>query len=215
MFWSIGAYAGSPFGEGDFVSVSGLLGDLEVQKHELTYAQWNILNSELPSENQTPWGAEDCYLKEYIEKGFGPNYAAACISWNDARAYIKVLNKKDPNYSYRLPSSLELGKLIDMSLSRLRFNGAFSDKGLARYAWYYPLSDSHAHEVCTKESIFDLCDVLGNLWEWTNTSSGSLRVIHGGSWSLNALYLRSATRRNGHPDGRHSSVGFRLVRTPK
>ncbi|MCB0408268.1 MAG: hypothetical protein KDD34_08695, partial [Bdellovibrionales bacterium] len=59
------AYAESPFQDGDFVSIPEL-GGLEVQKHEITYDQWNALNSQLPPEHQNPWEASTCDGREYI-----------------------------------------------------------------------------------------------------------------------------------------------------
>ena len=59
LFVSIGlneAHATSPFQEGDFVRIPEL-GDLEVQKNEITYAQYTALEALLPVTNQTPWKA--------------------------------------------------------------------------------------------------------------------------------------------------------------
>lgn len=217
LFVTIGlntAHAASPFQAGDFVSMPEL-GGLEVQKNEITYAQYSALKAQLPAANQTPWEAQDCYLKDYIAKGFGPNYAAACLSFNDAEAYIRVLNVQDPNYTYRLPTDDELKTLVDMTLGALRFNGNISDERLSRHAWYYPGSGEHAHEVCTKEPVFGLCDILGNVWEWTSTQVGSGRSLRGGGWYSGASLVRSGDRSGGLPEVRSGILGFRLVRTAK
>lgn len=221
------AYAKNPFKDGDFVIMTEL-GGLEVQKHEITYAQWNALNSLLPSENQTPWEAKNCHLSDYIAKGFGPNYPAACISFKDAEAYIHILNAEDPNYTYRLPTNDELKMLIvDMTLGALKFNESISDERLSKHAWFSPNTNDHAHEVCTKESVFGLCDILGNVAEWTSSKLVSVLGLDiwvlGGNWRDEAH--PSANYRNNHvlegypvfarPYSRHSTQGFRLVRTAK
>ena len=214
LFVTIGlntAHAASPFQAGDFVSVPEL-GGLEVQKNEITYAQYSALNAQLPVANQTPWEAQHCSVK-----GFGPNYAAACISFNDTEAYIRVLNAQDPNYSYRLPTDDESKTLVDMTLGALRFNESISGEQFSRYAWYYSISDNHTHEVCTREPVFGLCDILGNVWEWTSTQVDSARIVRGGSWGNDAQSLRSANTNSISfwPNYSDRVVGFRLVRTAK
>ena len=215
LFVAVGlstAHAASPFQAGDFVRIPEL-GGLEVQKNEITYDQWNALNALLPPENRTPWKAQDCSFKEFIAKGFGPKYAAACISFDDAEAYIRVLNPQDPNYTYRLPTDKELRALVDLTLGALRSNGSISDERLSRHAWYYPISNNHAHEVCTTGgTVSGLCDILGNVWEWTSTPEGSDRVLRGGSWDNGASYLRFGFRDGLGPGVRSHLVGFRLVR---
>lgn len=79
---------------------------------------------------------------------------------------------------------------------------------------------------------YGLYDMSGNLWEWcwdwysssyyssspssnpTGPTSGSYRVIRGGSWGGNAGSCRVALRDNLGPYGSGGSMGFRLSRTP-
>ena len=47
----------------------------------------------------------------------------------------------------------------------------------------------------------------------TGPSSGSYRVLRGGSWYYNANYARVAYRGNGYPSSTFNFFGFRILRT--
>ncbi len=69
----------------------------------------------------------------------------------------------------------------------------------------------------------------GNVWEWVNDwmgkyslsaqtnptgpSSGSYRVVRGGSWGHDAWNCRVSNRSDNNPDRRGSGIGFRLAST--
>jgi len=95
-------------------------------------------------------------------------------------------------------------------------------------AWWCKDAGSRTQAVGGKTAnSFGLYDMLGNVWEWTGDwygtypstvtdplgpSTGSSRVLRGGSWYGNARYARAAFRNYGTPDSR-SNLGFRLSRT--
>jgi len=95
--------------------------------------------------------------------------------------------------------------------------------------WYDGNSGNKTHEVGLKPAnAWGLYDMHGNVYEWcwdwygtyasgaqtnpTGASSGSNRVIRGGSWVVIGRYLRSAIRIIGDPSVRVYDLGFRLVR---
>ena len=97
-------------------------------------------------------------------------------------------------------------------------------------AWYSANSGERTHDVATKQAnAWNLYDMLGNVYEWTNDwfgsyQSGSVtdpraafsgywgRMYRGGSWSDPAACSRPAYRNFDVPMERDSSVGFRVVR---
>jgi formylglycine-generating enzyme required for sulfatase activity len=60
-------------------------------------------------------------------------------------------------------------------------------------------------------SYYGTFDQGGNVWEWTDGVSGSLRVIRGGSWSGSESTLRATTRSTFFPANENSIIGFRVV----
>jgi formylglycine-generating enzyme required for sulfatase activity len=98
--------------------------------------------------------------------------------------------------------------------------------------WWCNDSGSTTHQVGLKQpNPYGLYDMHGNVWEWvadrytsslgtaavtdpTGPSTGSNRVIRGGSWNGNARSCRSAGRLSFSPSSTNGTIGFRLARSP-
>ena len=98
-------------------------------------------------------------------------------------------------------------------------------------AWYTDNSGSSTHDVCGKQKNgYGLCDMSGNVYEWVwdwkgsyssgtqvdpqGPTSGSYRVLRGGSWGSSPKYLRVSYRYYNSPDYRSNLLGFRLGLSP-
>lgn len=98
------------------------------------------------------------------------------------------------------------------------------------FGWYFPSPDFCGPQpVCGKlKNPWGLCDMSGNVWEWTwdyyglyqgtatdplGPNQGSIRVLRGGSWRYYAYAARAAYRYYISPYQRFCNSGFRLART--
>ncbi len=151
------------------------------------------------------------------------NHPATCISWADAKAYTEWLSQQT-GQTYRLLTEAEWeyaaragattafvsGDILDSD--KVNFGG----KGQARVGQYQP-------------NAFNLYDMQGNVWEWTqdcytNTydnapidgsaveTPGCERTYRGGAWANEAKDTRFATRGTNAEDKRVNIFGMRVAR---
>ena len=144
----------------------------------------------------------------------------ANVTWEEADAYCRWRGK-------RLPSEAEWEKACRGGLEAKK----------------YPWGDGEADEtkahfdsvrgpksVCSyKKNGYGLCDMAGNVWEWTadlyakdyyqhapaenptGAPDGSYRVLRGGSWADVSKFLTCAHRSFARPEERSPNIGFRCV----
>jgi formylglycine-generating enzyme required for sulfatase activity len=156
----------------------------------------------------------------------GNNLPVEQVSWKVCQEFIKQLNKKTGK-TFRLPTEAEW----EYAARGGRKSQCFKYVGgndIDKVAWYDGNSGVKTHSVKQKNANeLGLYDMTGNVWEWcqdwfgsysgssqtnpTGPSTGSNRVLRGGSWSNSARICRVATRSYYSPDYRRSGIGFRLA----
>ena len=167
-------------------------------------------------------------------------HPAVSVSWEDAQAYCRWAGKRLPTeaefeYATRAgtetkywwgngnPGSRRVANIGDESAKRQYSDWTIMtgyDDGYVRTA---PVGSFKANP-------FGLHDMTGNVWEWTadwyeehfyakspqrnptGPSSGTDKVLRGGSWYYAPGDVRSASRLRVTPTFRNASLGFRCAR---
>lgn len=200
--------------------------DIYLGRYEVTQAQWQAVMGTNPSK------FSDC-AQCPVER----------VSWNDIQEFINKLNARNDGYSYRLPSEAEWEYAARAGTTTPFAFGSSLSSAQANFNGDYPYGGAAEGEYLIKTTpvgsfspnAWGMYDMHGNVWEWCQDwygenyyssglaadppgpSSGTARVVRGGSWTNYAFFLRSALRNFNQPADRNGLIGFRLAavsRTP-
>lgn len=139
------------------------------------------------------------------------------VNWEEAQAFCRKLQEKFGG-SFGLPREAIWEKACRAGTSTSYNNGTDNDSGLSQVAWYSGNSGNETHEVGGKRpNAWGFYDMHGNVWEWCEEwySSGSSRVIRGGSWINSSDGCASSCRRSSSPSCRANGIGFRVCWRPR
>lgn len=170
-----------------------------------------------------------------------PRKPVVSIDWHEAQAFADRLTQRgDGNWRYRLPTEAEWE--FACRAGRPPTTTIVGTDDLNPLAWYSSRYDlpsaalrhTSVQPVATRQpNAWDLYDMLGNTWEWTQDSyadaayrkhalynpitrnDSSLRTLRGGSFRSDKRWIRCEARSAMDESSRHDAVGFRLVRVPK
>ena len=157
----------------------------------------------------------------------GSDRPVECVSWDDAVEYCRKLTVKQRGEGF-LPEGWEWRLPTESEWEYAARGGETGPRHgqLDTIAWYYGNSGGQTHPVKQKAAnAWGLHDMMGNVWEWCSDwrgddltesvidpkgpSSGSFRMIRGGSWYVDANSTRSAFRDGRDSGERYASLGFR------
>lgn len=195
-------------GEGNNQHQVTISRDFLMGKYPVTQAFWQAVMGENPSHFN------------------GPERPVENVSWEDCQRFITKINLTTQD-GLRLPTEAEW-EYACRAGSTTAYCFGDDEPRLGDYAWYDQNSGSQTHPVGKKQpNDWGLYDMHGNVWEWcrdwrgdylagsvtdpTGPTSGSHRVLRGGSWNCAPRILWSAARSGSGPGYRDSNLGFRLL----
>lgn len=194
--------------------------DDEKPTHRVTLSDYYIGETEV---TQALWKAVMGNNPSYFE---GDNLPVEKVSYEDVKTFITKLNGKTGK-KFRLPTEAEWEYAARGGNKSKGYKYSGSNN-IDDVAWYDDNSNLRTHPVKTKQpNELGIYDMNGNVWEWcsdwyggyssnaqTNPqgpSSGSYRVIRGGSWFGSARYCRASYRYHDNLSDLGNTLGFRLA----
>ncbi len=164
---------------------------------------------------------------EWPMTGVGEDYPMYYVSWEEAKEFCARLSRQTgKNYSLPTEAEWEYAARGGNKNEGTKYSGGWS---IGDVAWYNGNSGSSTHPCGTKRpNALGIYDMSGNVWEWCEdwygksylqydnenpkgASSGSGRVLRGGSWYSGARNCRVSNRYFTSPGNRLTSYGFRVV----
>ncbi len=159
----------------------------------------------------------------------GDDQPVVCVDWEQAKAFSAWIGGRLPSEAEWEYAARSGGKdqAYPWGNERATCARAVMDDGGAG------CGRNSTWPACSKpagKTAQGLCDMAGNVWEWTQdwhhgsynaapsdgsaweSPAGSYRVLRGGSWYFDAGYARSALRGYGGPGYRGDDYGFRPSR---
>jgi formylglycine-generating enzyme required for sulfatase activity/tRNA A-37 threonylcarbamoyl transferase component Bud32 len=205
--------------------------DFEIAVHAVTQGQWEAVMGNNPS-----WfaraGGDAGRVRDTSDEEL-KLFPVENVSWDDVQEFLKKLNEKERGrgYFYRLPSETEWEYACrggatseeecsyhfyfdkptnDLSSEQANFNGNYpfgeAPKG--------PSLQRPTRVGAYPPNKLRLCDMHGNVWQWTDTADGEVRVVRGGGWGAAGTFCQAAFHYGDAPTFRFGDLGFRLVRIP-
>ena len=235
--FTMGATAeqGSDYDRDELPTHQVTLSDYYIGKYEVTQQLWEYVMSysgTCADGSSMRAYASDVWLGSdpSSDYGVGDYYPAYYVSYNDiVNIFLPRLNKITGK-TFRLPTEAEweFAARGGKQSKGYKYSGSDNAKNIA---WYEKNSGSKPHQVGTKEpNELGIYDMSGNVGEWcgdwygrysssaqtnpTGPSSGSARVLRGGSWYYLARHCRVSFRTCNYPSGRSDFSGFRVVLVP-
>jgi formylglycine-generating enzyme required for sulfatase activity len=205
--------------------------DFEIAVHDVTQGQWEAIMGSNPSNFSRKGNGRNSILDISDEEL--KLFPVEDVSWDDVQEFLKKLNEKERGrgYWYRLPSQVEW---------EYACRGGATSEEECSYHFYF---DKPTNDISSEQANFGgtapfgkapkgpylarptrvgaypsnrlgLCDMHGNVWQWTDTVEGSGRVVRGGTWLGSGTLCQAATRVSNSPTVRDQIHGFRLARVP-
>ncbi len=198
------------------------LSDYYIGKFEVTQGLWEKVMGTTIHEQRIKAGYS-------FTNGVGSDYPMYYVNWEEAQEFCTRLGQlTGKNYALPTEAQWEYAARGGVKSRGYKYSGSNT---IGNVAWYSDNSSSSTHPVATKQpNELGLYDMSGNVWEWcsdwygsyssesqsnpTGPSTGSNRVLRGGSWCNSARNCRVSFRNYSYPSNRSFNDGFRFVLLP-
>ena len=168
-------------------------GGLAMGRYEVMVGEYRAFASATGGTGDDRWRDHDYFPQT-------DRHPVTWVSWDDAQAYVSWLSRRT-GATYRLPTEAEWERAASGS------QAGCADRDFAEGTCPVGTYGSNAA---------GLSDMVGNLWEWTSDcweGDCGRRVLRGGSWRSDAVYLRPGARDWLTAGDRDLIQGFRVSRT--
>jgi formylglycine-generating enzyme required for sulfatase activity len=205
--------------------------DFEIAVHAVTQGQWQAVMGNNPSAFSRQ-GANQGSVSGISEEEL-KLFPVEMVSWDDAQAFLKKLNENERGggYVYRLPTEAEWEYVCrggatseeecsfhfyfdkpsnDLSSDQANINGNFPFGNAPKGKYFGRPTRVGSYPP----NQLGLCDMHGNVQQWTSTAVGSSQVYRGGGWSYGGAHCTAALRNGSDRTRRLTYQGFRLARVP-
>jgi len=191
-------------------------------RYEVTQAQWQARMGSNPSYFQS--------ASDWVPLAQVPQRPVEQVSWNTIQGFLSQEGMRLPTeaeweYAYRAGTTTAFHGYTG------QLSGTNDDNLLGNIAWYGYDVNGQTHPVGGNlGNGFGLHDMSGNVKEFTNDwwggysadaqtnpqgpSSGTYRVLRGGSWLGSSTNCRASIRSYYDLGGSNRYIGFRVARTP-
>jgi formylglycine-generating enzyme required for sulfatase activity len=210
--------------------------DFEIAVHDVTQGQWQAVMGNNPRFSPSWFSRKGRNSVLDISDEELKLFPVEMVSWHDAQEFIKKLNEKERGrgYRYRLPTDAEweyacrggatsleecsyffyLDKpTYSLSSEQANFDGD-SPFGIAPKG---PFLNRPTRVGAYPSNKLGLCDMHGNVWQWTDTAEGQDLEARGGSYALGGRACHAASRFTmgaQFATACYPDIGFRLARVP-
>jgi len=195
-------------------------------RYEVTQAQWLAKMGSNPSFFQPPTYTADT------------NRPVETVSWTTIQGFLTATGMQLPTEA-QWEYACRAGTTTAFHGFTGYLSGTNDDTLVGNIAWYSGNNGASGTPTYGTKPVggkaangLGLHDMSGNVWEWcgdwygstyyasspltnpTGPATGTFRVLRGGSWSFDALSVRSSYRASGTPGYTTSGLGFRVARAP-
>ena len=207
-----------------------LTSDYHIGETQVTQALWEKVMGTTVSQQRDK--ERDKVGNDDLLFGVGDNYPMYYVSWEECQHFIIRLNSKLKGQlggkRFALPTEAQWEFAARGGNGSMGYTYSGSND-IDEVAWYRVNTDYEAKAVAMlKPNELGIYDMSGNVWEWcqdrhdygypsspqtnpTGSSSGSYRVLRGGSWNRSPFCSRVCHRNCRLQTDRNYCFGFRLA----